>query len=84
LVTVLTASMILGIITIVALLVIRLNSDPARGLILPREFDLPGAVTITGITWTGTVAVIVTDDNVLRVFDLDTRALLQEIDLDAL
>lgn len=76
--TVLTAVMILGVLTIVALLVIRLNADTAPLLIAPGDFTLPQGVGVLGISVIDANAVIVGDDGVIRVYDSESRALLQE------
>lgn len=62
LVNILTATLIVGVITIVALLVIRLTRAPRPSLPLPPEIALPageraGAVTLGG-DW---IAVVTTD-----------------------
>ncbi len=78
LVTVLTAVMILGVIAIVALLVIRLNADPAPILIAPGDFALPPGVGVVGLSVIDGQSVIVGDDGVIRVYDGESRALSQE------
>ncbi len=68
LVTVLTSVMILGVITIVALLVIRLNDNSGAVLVHPESFDLPPGIAATGYSiWNGH-AVIVGDDGLIRVY----------------
>ncbi|MEM1273568.1 MAG: DUF6476 family protein [Pseudomonadota bacterium] len=81
LVTVLTAVMIFGVITIIALLVIRLNSPAPPVLVHPELFDLPAGVQTVGYSVLGNRVVIITDDGVIRVFDASDRALLQEMPL---
>jgi hypothetical protein len=82
LVTVLTAVMIGGVIAIVTLLVIRLNADPPAPVVVdPGLFPLPDGVTATGISIVDGRTVIVGGDGVIRVYDSDSRALLDEIDL---
>ena len=76
--TVLTAVMILGVITIVALLVIRLNADPAPVFITPGDFALPPGVGVVGLSVMDGHSVIVGDDGVIRVYDRASRALVQE------
>jgi uncharacterized integral membrane protein len=82
LVTVLTAVMILGVIAIVGLLVIRLNADPAPIVIAPGDFALPQGVSVVGISVIGDQSVIVGDDGVIRVYDSQSRALVQEFRID--
>jgi hypothetical protein len=78
LVTVLTAVMILGVITIVALLVIRLNANPAPILIAPGDFTLPPGVGAVGLSVIDGHSVIVGDDGVIRIYDIGTGALVQD------
>ncbi|NKX43437.1 DUF6476 family protein [Roseicyclus persicicus] len=81
LVTVLTAVMILGVLTIVALLVIRLNADPVPVLVSPGDFALPAGVGAVGISVIDGRTVIVGDDGRVRVYDSESRALLQDIEI---
>lgn len=78
LVTVLTIIMIAGVVTVVALLVIRLNADPAP-LPLPDQVTLPDGTTATAFTvgsdW---YAVVTTDDRIL-IYDQVTGTLRQTI-----
>jgi len=69
LVTMLTAVMILGVITIVVLLVIRLNAEPARVVIDPGAYALPEGVGAVGISVIEGRTVIVGDDGVIRVYN---------------
>jgi uncharacterized integral membrane protein len=82
LVTVLTVTMIGGVLAITALLVIRLNAGPAPVVIAPGDFALPAGVAITGISVVGGRTVIVGDDGVIRVYDSATRSLLQDIAIE--
>ena len=79
LVTVLTAVMILGVLTIVALLVIRLNAEPARVVIDPGAFRLPEGVHAVGISVIEGRTVIVGDDGVIRVYNREDQTLQREI-----
>ena len=79
LVTVLTAAMILGVITIVFLLVIRLNAETAPILVHPEMFEIPEGVGTIGFSVVNGQTIIIGDDAVIRVFDSETRTLLQEI-----
>lgn len=81
LVTALTAVMILGVITIVALLVIRLNAAPAPVLVSPGDFALPEGVGAVGISVIDGHTVIVGDDRVIRVYDRAGGAVLQEFEI---
>ncbi len=81
LVTVLTIIMIGGVVTVVALLVIRLNADPAP-LPLPDQVTLPDGTTATAFTvgsdWFG----IVTENDEILIYDQVTGTLRQTITLD--
>lgn len=81
LVTVLTIIMIAGVVTVVALLVIRLNAAPAP-LALPEQVTLPDGSTATAFTigsdWFG----IVTESDEILIYDRATGTLRQTITLD--
>lgn len=79
LVTVLTAVMILGVITIVMLLVIRLSDTGTAILVHPEVFAVPEGVGTVGYSVIDGYTVIVGDDRVIRVFTSDTRELVQEM-----
>jgi uncharacterized integral membrane protein len=81
LVTVLTATMIVGVLTIVVVLVIRLNADTRPVVIAPGDFPLPEGVGIIGLSVIDGRSVILGDDGILRVYDSESRTLLQEITL---
>ena len=82
LVTVLTVVMIAGVITITALLVIRLNGGGAPVMIAPGEFDMPSGVGVVGFSVVDGQTVIVGDDGVIRVYDTQDRTLSEEFVLD--
>ncbi len=76
LVTVLTATMILGVLTIVVLLVIRLQTPAVA---LPGEIVLPDGAVATAFTQgEGWFAVVTSDDRIL-IFDRAGGALIQEV-----
>ncbi|MEL6450767.1 MAG: DUF6476 family protein [Pseudomonadota bacterium] len=81
LVTVLTVIMIGGVVTVVALLVIRLNADPAP-LPLPDQVTLPDGATATAFTigsdWFG----VVTEDDQILIYDQVTGSLRQTVTLE--
>ncbi|WP_299688570.1 DUF6476 family protein [uncultured Tateyamaria sp.] len=78
LVTVLTAIMICGVVTVVGLLVIRLNADPAR-LPLPDRITLPDGVVATAFTVGPDWYAIVTQDDQILIYDQVTGTLRQTI-----
>lgn len=79
LVTVLTAVMILGVITIVVLLVIRLSDVSAPVFVHPDAFAVPEGVGLVGYSVVNGHVVLVGDDGVIRVFSNDTQVLVEEI-----
>lgn len=81
LVTVLTAVMIVGLVTVVALLVIRLQA-PSPGpaaLMLPDEIALPEGATAQAVTQGRDWYAVVTGDDEILVFDRATGALRQRV-----
>ncbi len=78
LVTTLTATMILGLLTIVALLVIRFTGETAT-LSVPDEITLPDGTTATAFTRGGGWYAIVTSDNQILIYDANTNALRQTV-----
>ncbi|KIC46159.1 DUF6476 family protein [Tateyamaria sp. ANG-S1] len=80
LVTVLTIIMIGGVVTVVALLVIRLNADPAL-LPLPDQVTLPGGTRATAFTIGSDWYAVVTEDDQILIFDQVTGTLRQTIDV---
>jgi uncharacterized integral membrane protein len=82
LVTVLTVTMIGGVLAITALLVIRLNAESAPVVIAPGDFTLPEGVGIVGFSVTHGRTVIVGSDGMIRVYDSESRALLQTLTIE--
>ncbi len=77
LVTVLTATMILGVAAIVILLVIRLQTPSAP--FVPDAIVLPAGVTATAYTQgTGWIAIVTSDDEIL-IYDPDGHRLVRRI-----
>lgn len=77
--TLLTATLIVGVITIVGLLVIRLSAlSPPPARLLPAEFVLPEGEAARAVTFgSGWVAVVTVDaagTEQIRVLDADTGA----------
>jgi hypothetical protein len=77
LVTVLTAVMIAGVVSIVALLVIRL---PDRMVTVPEDLDLPDGVAVHAVTQAPSYWLVTTEDDRLLIFAPD-GTLGREIDL---
>lgn len=77
--TVLTATMILGVLAIIFLLVMRLQ-QPAP-LALPDSLTLPGGTTATAFTQTDDWIAIITDDNRIVIYERD-GTLRQTIQID--
>jgi len=69
LVTVLTAVMILGLLTMVAIFVIRLGSIAPTPPPLPEKIALPDGVRALSVTWGPDFYAVVTDDRRVLVFD---------------
>ena len=80
LVTVLTITMIVGVITVVGLLVTRMQQDAAAP-VLPENLVLPDGATAAAVTMgTGWIAVV-TRDNHIQIFGLDGK-LLNDLRID--
>ena len=80
LVTVLTATMIIGFLVIVVLFVIRFSD--AFGPELPDTITLPDGTAATAFTKGHDWYAVVTDDNRILIFDLDTGALKQTLQVE--
>jgi hypothetical protein len=80
LITVLTATMILGLLVIVGLLVTRFWSAPALPP-LPEAITLPEGARATAFTQAETWYAVVTQDGRLLVYDRDTGALRQSVEI---
>lgn len=81
LVTVLTATMILGVVVLIALVVIRLpgtNRPP-----LPDSITLPSGTTATAFTRGAGWYAVVTQDQRILILDAKTGDLRQEIRIEA-
>lgn len=77
-VTVLTGTMIIGILSILALIVIRFSSERPR-FDLPTEITLPDGVHATGYTMSDGWYAVVTDSDEILIYDAGTNTLIQKI-----
>lgn len=77
--TVLTATMILGVLAIVTLLVIRLQAPAPAALPLPDTIALPEGAIALAITQARDWYAVVTEDGRILIFDRATGALRQEV-----
>lgn len=71
LVTILTAVMIVGLLTIVVLLVIRLRPAPETALDLPDSITLPDGASAEAFTRGKDWFAVVTDDDMILIFRPD-------------
>ncbi|WP_089268611.1 DUF6476 family protein [Puniceibacterium sediminis] len=79
LVTTLTATMIVGLLIIITLIVIRYRDRSAP---LPDTITLPDGATATAFTQGPDWYAVVTGDNHILIFDRSTGVLRQTIDVD--
>ncbi|MDY6861068.1 MAG: DUF6476 family protein [Pseudomonadota bacterium] len=82
LVTVLTGTMIAGLLVIIALLVIRFSGE-GHVAALPDEIALPDGSTATAFTQGAGWYAVVTADQRILIFDAESGALRQEIAITA-
>ncbi len=80
LVTVLTATMIVGLLAIVALLVTRLGQDRDAGLIVPDRITLPDGVRVEAFTQGADWFAVVTGDDRILIYGSD-GALRQTVEI---
>ncbi|MEW2911318.1 DUF6476 family protein [Leisingera sp. JC11] len=78
LVTTLTVVMIGGLVVIISLLVIRLQGTDAP---LPAEIALPAGVEAEAVTLGRDWIAVVSQDNRILIFDRETGALRQEVQI---
>ena len=71
LVTVLTATMILGLLTMIVLFVIRLSPGTAFVMPLPDEIILPEGVRAVSVTYGPGHYIVVTADSLVLIFGAD-------------
>ncbi|MFY0690840.1 MAG: hypothetical protein JXR14_02850 [Paracoccaceae bacterium] len=84
LVTTLTATMIIGLVVLIALIVIRLQTpaaDSGATLSLPDSITLPEGQSATAFTRGTDWYAIVTADDTLLIFDAQTGALRKTIQI---
>ncbi|WP_297769921.1 DUF6476 family protein [uncultured Roseovarius sp.] len=83
LVTVLTATMIVGVVVIVALLVIRFSGEERTPpLALPESIDLPGEARATAVTLGDDWLAVVTEDDRILIYDRVSGSLRQTVDIE--
>ncbi|EPX79830.1 DUF6476 family protein [Litoreibacter arenae] len=82
LVTTLTATMIVGLVVMITLLVIRLNSA-TPDLALPEYIELPDGTRTTAFTQAPTWYAVVTADDRILIFNRDSGQLTQEISVNS-
>jgi hypothetical protein len=82
LVTTLTATMIVGLVVMITLVVIRLNS-PAPNLALPNDITLPDGTRAAAFTQAPNWYAVITDDDKILIFDRDSGDLTQEISINS-
>ena len=78
LVTTLTATMIVGLVVMITLVVIRLNASTPQ-LALPDYITLPNGTRATAFTHTPSWYAIVTADDRILIFNRDSGELTQDI-----
>ena len=82
LVTTLTATMIVGLVVIITLVVIRLNSATPE-LALPDYIALPDGTRATAFTQTSNWYAVVTDDDKIIIFNRDSGEITQVISVNS-
>jgi len=83
LVTILTATMILGVLAVVVLLVIRLN-QPGVSVTVPAQMALPEGTRVIAVTQTANNILVVTEDETLLIFDASGVEFLRAVQLGPL
>jgi hypothetical protein len=84
LVIVLTLTMIIGVITIVALIVTRMPTAMRGSLPLPDQITLPDGTAAQAFTQGSAWYAVVTTDNRILVYSRQTGKLQQEITINAI
>ena len=75
--------MIAGLITIIALLVIRFPSVSSKRPALPAEVSLPDGLSAEAITFGRGWIAVVTDTNEILILDEGSGAVRQRVQIDA-
>lgn len=84
LVTVLTGTMIFGVVVIIGLLVMRINTKPAavsQPMLLPDSITLPDGTTASAYTQGSGWYAVVTSGNEILIFDQDSGVVRQTIQI---
>ncbi|MBQ0749263.1 MAG: hypothetical protein KBT70_03605 [Roseovarius sp.] len=82
LVTLLTATMIVGLLVIIALLVTRFWAEDDGALPLPDSITLPQGSTPTAVTQGDDWFAIVTEDNRILIYDRQSGRLRQTVTIE--
>jgi hypothetical protein len=80
LVTVLTGTMIVGVVVIIGLLVMRINAKPAAPA-LPESITLPDGSTASAFTMGNGWYAVVTTGNEILIYDRDSGELRQTVQI---
>ncbi|MCK4713183.1 MAG: hypothetical protein KAT26_09920 [Marinosulfonomonas sp.] len=81
LVTVLTGTMIVGVVVIIGLIVMRITSEPAR-MALPDNITLPDGTNAAAFTVGAGWYAVVTRDNKILIYHADSGKLRQTISIN--
>jgi len=85
LVTLLTGTMIVGVVVIIGLLVMRINGKPApvsTGPELPASITLPDGAQATAFTMGKGWYAVVTDGDAILIYDADSGELRQTVQVE--
>ncbi|WP_320177446.1 DUF6476 family protein [Roseovarius pacificus] len=82
LVTILTGTMIAGLLVIIFLFVTRLGDQPAALPMLPDTITLPNGAKATAFTQGGDWYAVVTEDDRILIYDRAGGALRQVVDIE--
>lgn len=82
LVTVLTATMIIGIAAVITLMVLRLNQTPSSWAPQVETLTLPSGVTPAAVTYIQNRTLILGDDDNLYIFEGDAQTATKTIKIE--